>query len=518
MPRNSKSEGQEQKERAQRSPGALVLRADASVEWGSGHVMRCLALAQVWQDGGGDAVFAMSVASSASRVEERLRDEGFSVARVGGGPGDAADAEETAALARRHNAAWVVVDGYRFGAEYQECLKNSGLKVLFVDDNGHAGSYVADLVLNQNLHARGELYSRRNSSTRLLLGSRFAMLRREFNSWREWKRETPGRVRRILVTMGGSDPNNVTLSAAEAVLSAGDFELTIVAGGSNPNLAGLREFARSAGGSVKLVENASNMPELIAAADLAVAGAGTTAWEICFLGLPALLVVLAANQQGVADELGRQGIMMNLGPASELRQESIFSSLRSLAASAHAREEMSARGRALVDGHGAERVVSVLRRESIFLRPIESADCKLLWEWANDPAVRASAFSSEAIPWNEHVAWFRARLGDLDSRLFIGSNAAGVPVGQIRFDKLAAGDADVDVSVDVRYRGLGYASRMIELGVERVFAEGGIRRINAFVKSGNAASARAFEVAGFTPSETVTVRGQTAVHYLRTAA
>jgi UDP-2,4-diacetamido-2,4,6-trideoxy-beta-L-altropyranose hydrolase len=495
-------------------PGVLLFRADASLAIGTGHVMRCMALGQAWQDAGGRAIFAMAEATPA--VEERLRGEGFEVVRPAVPVGSAADAEETSRLALAQNASWVVVDGYEFGAEYQASLKNRGLKVLFIDDNGHARHYSADLVLNQNAHASEALYPSRDSSTRLLLGPRFAMLRREFKSWRSWERNTPAVARRVLVTMGGSDPENVTQLVADAILSEGGFQVTIIAGGSNPHLARLRELADS-DSAVRLVENTSSMPELIASADVAVAGAGTTSWEMCFLGLPALLLVLADNQQGVADKLCEQGIMVNLGRASNVAKSAIVAQLKSLADSPIRRREMSESGRALVDGRGAERVVAALKRGSLSIRLAAHEDCKLLWEWANDSAARASAFSSETISWDEHVAWFRKKLGDRNCRIFVALDASGASAGQIRIDRTGAGKADIDITIDGRFRGLGYASRLIEMGSDKVFAEWGLGQLNAFVKPENIASAKAFERAGFKAAATVTVKGQTAIHYIRTA-
>src|SRR5258708_17059192 len=354
----------------------LLFRTDASVAIGTGHVMRCLALAQAWCDTGGHATFAMAETTPAA--EERLRSEGFEVVRVAFRVGSVNDAEETERLAHEYSVSWVVVDGYEFGAEYQAGLKSRGLKLLFVDDNGHAGHYSADVVLNQNAHASDALYPSRDASTRLLLGPRFAMLRREFTSWRGWNREIPAVASRVLVTMGGSDPDNVTQRVVEAILSAGEFETTVVVGGSNPHWPSLRTFANRSCGAVQLVENASNMPELIANADVAVAGAGTTSWEMCFLGLPALLMVLADNQESVADELGKQGIMVALGRASNVSHRTIAAQLRRLAGSPKVRREMSERGRALVDGRGAERVLSALNRDSLSFRLPDAADCQLL--------------------------------------------------------------------------------------------------------------------------------------------
>jgi UDP-2,4-diacetamido-2,4,6-trideoxy-beta-L-altropyranose hydrolase len=336
----------------------LLLRTEASVAIGTGHVMRCLALAQAWRDAGGHAIFAMADATPA--VEERLRSEGFEVARSGVRVGSAADAEETARLAHKHNASWVVVDGYEFGAEYQASLKSCGLKVLFIDDNGHAGHYSADLVLNQNVYANEALYRSRELSTKLLLGPRFAMLRREFAAWRDWKRETPVIVRKVLVTMGGSDPDNITERVLHVILAKRELEATVVVGGSNPHLRELRKLVEQHRGTVHLVENATNMPELIASADIAVAGAGTTSLEMCFLGLPAVLIVLADNQRAIAEELGRRGVAIHLVEGAEATLSVLAEHLASLLASSERRKAMSETGRKWVDGLGAERVAAKL--------------------------------------------------------------------------------------------------------------------------------------------------------------
>src|SRR5208282_5262753 len=116
---------------------------------------------------------------------------------------------------------------------------------------------------------------------------------REFAAWREWRRENPAIVRKVLVTMGGSDPDNITERVLQVILAKRELEATVVAGGSNPHLRELRMVVEEHRGTSHLVENATNMPELIAQADVAVAGAGTTSLEMCFLGLPAVLIVLA---------------------------------------------------------------------------------------------------------------------------------------------------------------------------------------------------------------------------------
>jgi len=353
--------------------GPLLFRADANVAMGTGHVMRCLALAQAWQDLGGRAIFAM--AGTTPAVTERLQSESCEVRAVsatpGSQPGSREDSRQTIALARELHAEWVVVDGYQFSGDYQRSLKAAGCKVLFLDDYGHAGHYSADLVLNQNVGADGGLYKDRESYTRLLLGTRYCLLRREFNSWRGWKREIPATGRKVLIAMGGSDPDNFTQVAMRALrlVEIPRLETTVVVGGSNPHWASLQKSASEFAGALQLRRDVADMAELIAGADVAVSAAGTICWEMCLLGLPVLLIHVAENQRAVAEGLDKQGCAIHLGNLRDVSAERVASQLQRLLKSLETRRSLSQHARELVDGEGAKRVTSAMRGEEPSFSP-----------------------------------------------------------------------------------------------------------------------------------------------------
>ena len=193
----------------------LVVRADASTQIGTGHVMRCLALAQAWQDVSSDVIFIMATKTPA--IEARLKSEGMEVVYIPVQIGSVEDARETINLTRKFDTDWIVVDGYSFGGDYQKIIKDDGLRLLMIDDYGHAEHYYGDIVLNQNISADEKLYVNREPYTQLLLGVKYTLLRREFWQWRGWKREIPIVARKVLVTLGGSDPDNVTLKVIQAL-------------------------------------------------------------------------------------------------------------------------------------------------------------------------------------------------------------------------------------------------------------------------------------------------------------
>ncbi len=489
----------------------LFIRADADSQMGTGHVMRCLAIAQAWLHQGGSVVFLMRPPGQG--IRGRVEQEQARILEISSDAGSAEDAQEASRLVLENHGEWLVVDGYQFGAEYQELLKASGLKVLFLDDCGVASHYSADLVLNQNLHASEALYQNRAPETELLLGARYALLRREFLSWRNWQREIANKARRVLVTLGGSDPDNVTERVIEALKLAGqDLEVTILVGVSNPRHADLKKAAVGLA-RTSLVENAGNMAELMAAADLAVAGAGSTCWELCFLGLPALLIDLAENQRPVSQELDRRGVAVDLGNSADVSPRKIADELVSLIGSSERRATMCERGRSLIDGGGAARVCREMESRSLRLRNATDADCRLLWEWANDPETRAGAFSPDPIPWETHVQWFTERLSDPASVLYVAMNGDGAAVGQVRY-QLQANRAVLSVNIDRRFRGKGYARRVVHLANRRLFQASDVRFIDAFVKTDNLASLKTFPAAGFEREALTEVKGEKAVHFV----
>jgi len=323
--------------------------------------MRCLALAQAWQDAGGKAVFAMGQTSSS--LCERMRAEGMEVVVLENTPGSCADARRVARFTEERRAEWVVVDGYHFDADYQRELKAAGQRVLFIDDNGHASHYAADLVLNQNVYADQSFYPSREAYTRLLLGSSYVLLRREFQPWRSWKRELPSVARKLLVCMGGSDPGNVTAKVIPSLRSipVENLEVVIVAGGNNPHLKSLEAAIRLSDGGFRLVNDVVNMPELMAWADVMLAAAGSISWEICAMALPALLVVTAPNQTRAAHRLAELGCALTFDSDPEKIATAVTTVLLSLLNSQNSRQGLSLKARGLVDLEGSARVVSILR-------------------------------------------------------------------------------------------------------------------------------------------------------------
>jgi UDP-2,4-diacetamido-2,4,6-trideoxy-beta-L-altropyranose hydrolase len=351
--------------------GTLVVRADAGLKIGTGHVMRCLALAQSWRDGGGDVIFAL--AQSTPALDDLLRSAGIGVVAIEGTPGSSEDARDTIRIAQGCDADWFVVDGYHFDSAYQKLLQ-SFRPLLTIDDNGLLDYYAGDLVLNQNAHACASMYAHRAPNTKLLLGPRYALLRDEFAGCRDWVREIPERGSHLLLTVGGSDAGNFAprILSLLAECGEGGLQIRVVVGGSAENadavdaivtksFPGRGSSGRLSPARIEVLRDVRNMAPLMAWADLAISGAGTTSWEMCAMGLPAILVVVAENQKFIAEKLAALGAVENAGPADQIDCAALADLCHELLASKDRRTSLSQKAKQVVDGHGRERVLDMMK-------------------------------------------------------------------------------------------------------------------------------------------------------------
>ncbi|MFC2027888.1 UDP-2,4-diacetamido-2,4,6-trideoxy-beta-L-altropyranose hydrolase [Chloroflexota bacterium] len=475
----------------------LIIRADAIGQMGTGHVMRCFALAQAWLNTVGDVIFLTACHSQA--LLERLRESKFNVHVIDHPYPDDRDWDSAKSILTEYPNAWVVLDGYHLDEVYQKRVKEAGNRVLVIDDTAHLQHYHADIILNQNLHAEHLPYSH-EPDTKLLLGTCYTLLRKEFHPWANWERQVSEVAHHVLVSFGGTDTENQTLKVVRALqeMDTLTFEAVVVVGTSNPHIHEIETLVRESRVPIQLIQDADDMAELMAWADVAITSAGTTTWELAFMGLPALVIATAENQTDVAVEAERLGAAQNLGWYYGLSEFEISEALRVLFLDSQRRQMMSKQGRTAVDGHGAGRVCSALAENGLYLRSASRIDCQLLWRWANDPLTRSMSINTDPIDFKDHLSWFEKKLKSEDATIMILERDSA-PVGQIRFDLDVLGCAEIDVYIAEPYRGLSLGTYLLNEGARRYFLISGerVKSLIGHVRTDNLASRRAFEGAGF---------------------
>ena len=508
----------------------LIIRADANTRIGTGHVMRCIALAQAWQERGGAVIFLSYCDNEA--LQQRIIDEGFDFIPIEKPHPDPYDLNRTLEILGQFKIqnskfkTWVVIDGYHFTPDYQKAIRENGYKLLVIDDMAHLNHYHADILLNQNIHASSLQYSCDRDTVKLL-GCEYILLRREFLKYKDWRREIPDKAKKILVTMGGSDPDNVTLKVINALNSLNDpaLEVKVVAGPSNPNKEILINAMRhvypveseghSTGASCTmcLVQNVKGMSELMAWADVAVSAGGSTCWEMAFMGLPSLIITVADNQAGIAEGLDKASAAIDSGWHENISIKQCVQALKEILQDKNKRSCFSEQGQNLVNGKGRQKIIRAMLAEQIKLRRAQETDCELLWKLANDPDNRAVSFSSAPIPWEDHTHWFNSKLNSANCMMYIATMNDRTPLGQIRYD-IKQENAVISISIDKKFRSKGYGVVLIRKTSQILFNESNVRRVHAYVKQDNNVSANVFTKAGFKKLELTTIHVQPATHFV----
>lgn len=437
----------------------LALRAQGGAGVGVGHLARCLALTQAWRDRRGEATLV------SHDVPEPwagwYRDEGVDLVEPGGVV--AADVG--------------LVDGYPLELADLGPLGN-GPRVR-IDDHGLSPREPVDLLLDQTAGADPGLYPH---AGRVLVGPRYVLLRRSLvalaqtraSGGPETGRGDPDGPVDLLVVRGGA-PTPEVVEFFDAVLSHLD----------------------PAGWRVRLLTGGQDPGEAMASADLALSAAGSTSWELSLLGVPAVLVAVAENQEPVGRGVGAAGAARYLGPHHELDPVAVAGALVELAADPASCADLARGGRALVDGQGAARVATRVRSLLVRIRRAQDGDAERIHRWNDDPLVRAASFQPDPIPWGDHTRWFADRLADPATPIYVATDAAGGDLGVVRFDG-RGDDTIVSVALAAERRGQGWGGAVIDAGFR---AHGGDRpatdEVVAVVRAGNDASRRAFIDADF---------------------
>lgn len=357
----------------------IAFRVDASLQIGTGHVMRCLTLADALKAQGADCHFISR--EHPGHLLEVIDQRGYKVHRLAAPvshakkaqePAHAAwlgstwqtDAADTAAILADLQPDWLVVDNYALDQRWEEALAPHYRQLLVIDDLADR-AHNCDLLLDQNLGRQPAHYSQWvPAHCRVLTGPHYALLRPEFAALRAYslqRRQAQPALRQLLITMGGVDQPNATgqvLQALKTCALPADCRITVVMGLTAPWLQNVQELAAQMLWQTDVVVNVSDMAQRMADSDLAIGAAGSTSWERCCLGLPTLLVVLADNQQASAQALEVAQAARLIGVVSDIAKQLPLAVLELV--DSDSQNRMSLAASAITEGQGVEKILKAM--------------------------------------------------------------------------------------------------------------------------------------------------------------
>lgn len=489
----------------------VVIRADASRYIGSGHVMRCLSLANELRRQG-------HVVSFASRPQqgdlvEFIRNKGFDVNELVTPdfwkiPQSSSDysawlqvtwLEDAKSLIEQvDNIDLLIVDHYGLGIDWEVFVKNSlSCKVFAVDDL--VRKHQADLILDQTLLREAQEYKEINPNGIVLAGCDFALINPNFTTYRTKALLTdalPSEIK-MLISMGGVDHPNATLQTLEA-LSKNPYNrpvVTVLLSPKAPNYKSVKDFSRQHSSWVTHIDFVENMAELMLAHHVAIGAPGGTSWERACLGVPSIVVPLANNQQTVCANLVKVGAAIRVG-LSEIRSD-LLPAYQTMIDEWLA---MRSSNLSLCDGFGLLRIVQCVNAlgnnslKLITLRSATQSDIKQVFEWQVLPETRKYALTPELPTWEGHQKWMHAKLQSRHDYFYIIERLSdNKSIGVLRLDRMSEDKYVLSIFVDPQYFGQGYAKKSLAY-LDLIHPN---ITIQATVLEENVASQRLFSVANY---------------------
>lgn len=361
----------------------VAFRTDASIQIGTGHVMRCLTLADALAQQGAESLFISR--AHEGNLNGLIAARGHAVLPLPAGRDEAGqdgtpahghwlgtgwqeDVEQTLQALDGTVADWLVTDHYALDAHWEMALRPACRRLMVIDDLADR-SHDCDLLLDQNLgRRRADYLGLIPRECSLLAGPKYALLRPEFAALRNESlaRRSGGTLEHLLITLGGVDKDNVTGKVLEALATCRDrlpatLRISIIMGPHAPWCDQVRKQAEHMPWPTQVAVGVSDMARRMADADLVIGAAGSTSWERCCLGVPSVQIVLAENQKAIAQ------MLVEAGAALTVPADALVDSLRNLFADENLVERMtrlSLAASAIADGRGTQRVVEKLMEGS----------------------------------------------------------------------------------------------------------------------------------------------------------
>lgn len=517
--------------------GLIFIRADASSKIGSGHVMRCLTLADALSELSNKVVFICK--DHSSNLINKIIDAGYEVKGLSATSGNDVDsplahaewlggtqeddAVKTIAAIKSVDVDWMIVDHYAIDECWHKKIRPHVKRIFVIDDLGDR-KHDCDILLDQNLGATKEKYQEMApKDCELLLGPQYALLRPEFARWREKSLERRNYVKEpknILVSMGGVDPQNITanvISELSKISALADVEVNVVLGGQSPHIDAIEMLAKKSSLKISVHVDTKQMAELMSQADLSIGASGSSSWERCALGLPTISYVIADNQKSIARELVKNGASITIQSTNYL-SDAIGKITDSLNAFSLASAE-------LVDGLGTSKVIDSLlfKRFSLSTDTEDLAAINLsrlsrsqlidVLGARNHPLVRNAMFSKKQITEEEHFSFIEELSLNKSKQFFAIYNDGGL-IGVIYFTAI---DWELHEATFGIYANLGRKVKCIGnklmLVAEYIVRKLRINYLTLQVDAENLRAIKLYEKWGFVRTESFEKCGRVFVSY-----
>ncbi|MCK5031222.1 MAG: UDP-2,4-diacetamido-2,4,6-trideoxy-beta-L-altropyranose hydrolase [Thermoplasmatales archaeon] len=335
----------------------VAFRVDASSDIGIGHLMRCLALSEELIRREHSCYFLSKIDND--ELISRIKKNNVHYQKINPNATLQTDVETLIKFSNENDVDWIITDHYGINSQYIKEIKKNNLKVLSIDDNAQI-HYYSDIIVNQNIGAEKLDFSSEKYS-KFLLGTKYVMLRDEL--LQKYKRGGTNKVTKILIMLGGADPDNVTLKVLRMLECLNEsVQFLVVTGPVNRFYDDILYYINKCNMDITLLKGKKKMSDVYLQSDIAISAGGSSCYELAYFGIPNIIIAIVDNQVRIARELNNQNISIYLGEKNEVKPEQLRNKIKTLIDDYLLRKTMSEHGKKLIDGKGKHKIVNVMER------------------------------------------------------------------------------------------------------------------------------------------------------------
>jgi UDP-2,4-diacetamido-2,4,6-trideoxy-beta-L-altropyranose hydrolase len=454
----------------------VFIRADGDAKIGMGHLVRCLALAQMLREKFSIVFFSLLIQDKFADI---IEEQGFIVNKIH-------DEEDFFTTLKGNEI--VVLDHYDLDSFYQKRIKLLGCKLVCIDDL-HEKNFFADLIIN---HAPGISASdyKATTYTQYALGLDYALLRSAFQNCND---KVYTRLKNsIFICFGGSDPENLTERALKVIIDNFTYKsITVVVGESYVEYKNLVEYAnRFSHVEIYRGVDEFEIVKLMKTSEIGIVPASGTLLEALACGLQVISGMYVENQRHFYYKYKEADLFIDAGDFTSIKLIEALEEIQLAKKSPHFKISISSQPRIL-------KLFQNLKKEDrIKLKTALREDVEITYKWAQDPNIRSFSFSKNLISFEDHKLWFYNKIESVNCLYLIAEHNQS-NVGSIRFD-LNNDIAIISYLVDTDFQGNGYGIVLLKKGVELLKKKHpNIREVIGYVLLKNIASIKAFEKLGY---------------------
>ena len=452
---------------------AVAIRVDASQYIGSGHVMRCLALAEELKKNVNNVMFVMR--PQPGDLCDYIEKRGFQVKRLPQPQvkmipksdcdykawlqvSELQDANEFLLFAS--DAEVVIVDHYGIGASWERLIKLR-MSCILISIDDLVRDHISDMLIDQTASRMANEYEQTAPGSHLLVGSNYALLKAQFADLYPIaiNKKIDFENHKLLLTMGGIDQPNATVKVLKTLSKAtAPIPTTVVLGKKSPHFESVVSFCAQNSDWVTHIPFTDDMAALMLEHTIAIGASGSTSWERACMGLPSIIIPIAENQQQICQNLVKENvaISLSLDEVPEMLNAKLDVLLKNF-------EVLRANSLSLCDGKGCARVVATINslvRHGIVLKHATNEDIRQVYDWQCLSETRRYALNPKIPTWKEHRVWMKNKLKSSKDFFYIVCYDAQ-QVGVVRLDNVSSSSFVISIFIAPKYHGKGLAKRAL---------------------------------------------------------